>query len=232
MKKKYLQLCWLFILVILINISLTQYMNPNKINKIRFVALGDSYTICEGATTEESWPVILTKHLNEENISIELIANPSVTGWTTNDLIEKELPIYEASEPDFATLLIGVNDWVQKVSEEQFEKNLILILDRMQAKLKVKENLILISIPDFGVTPKGQNYSGGRDISSGILIFNQIIIEEAKKRNLKTVDIYPTTQKMKNNPDLISADDLHPSAKEYALWEKLIFPVAKTILKK
>lgn len=206
-------------------------MNPAE-NKIRYVALGDSYTICEGADWEQSWPFILTQHLNEAQLPTALIANPSVTGWTTQDLIDKELPVYDESNPDFATLLIGVNDWVQKVSEEQFYKNLVLILDRMQAKLSVKTNLVLITIPDFGVTPKGAQYSGGRDISKGIAEFNSIIEKEAKRRNLQVVDIYPTTQLMKNDPRLISPDELHPSATEYALWEALIFPVVHTVLKK
>jgi lysophospholipase L1-like esterase len=175
---------------------------------------------------------LLTQHLNDSKIPLELIANPSVTGWTTQDLIDKELPIYDESNPDFATLLIGVNDWVQKVTEEQFQKNLTIILDRMQAKLKIKTNLILISIPDFGVTPKGAQYSGGRDIAAGIAEFNSILHKEAIKRKLSWVDIYPTTQLMKNNPNMISSDELHPSAAEYELWERLIFPVALTVLKK
>lgn len=207
-------------------------MNQKTDSKIRYVALGDSYTICEGAKWEESWPYLLTQHLNDSNIPVELIANPSVTGWTTQDLIDKELPIYDSSNPDFATLLIGVNDWVQKVTHEQFQINIEVILDRMQAKLKTKTNLVLISIPDFGVTPKGSQYSGGRDISEGIASFNSILQKEAIKRNLKWVDIYPTTQQMKDSPILISSDELHPSATEYALWEKLIFPIAHTVLKK
>lgn len=201
-------------------------------NPIRYVALGDSYTICEGATAEESWPQLLCNHLNDKGISIQLIANPSVTGWTTQDLIDKELPIYDESNPDFATLLIGVNDWVQKVSDDQFKQNLKLIIDRMQAKLKHKENLVLIAIPDFGVTPKGANYSGGRDISQGISTFNQYVREEAKARGLHYVDIFPVTQQMLNKPELISADELHPSAMEYAIWETLIFPVVVDLLKK
>ncbi len=201
-------------------------------NTIRYVALGDSYTICEGASWEESWPFILTQHLNDAHVPLVLISNPSVTGWTTQDLIEKELPLYEEANPDFATLLIGVNDWVQKVTQEQFHKNLSIILDRMQAKLKQKNNLVLITIPDFGVTPKGAQYSGGRDISAGIAEFNLIIEKEARERNLKVVDIYPTTQGMKNDPKLISSDELHPSAAEYALWEQLIFPVVHAVLKK
>ena len=210
------------------------FKNNNMTGKSihRFVALGDSYTICEGAKREESWTVILTNHLNEKGINIELIANPSRTGWTTQDLINNELPIYENSNPTFATLLIGVNDWVQKVEINQFHKNLNFIIDKMQEKLLNKQNLVLITIPDFGVTPEGAKYSGGRDISKGLAEFNQIIFKEAKKRNLKIVDIFGVSQAMKDNPELVAADGLHPSAKEYALWETLIFPVVYDVLKK
>lgn len=44
---------------------------------------------------------LLTQNLNQIGIPFELIANPSVTGWTTKDLIEKELTIYDESKPDF-----------------------------------------------------------------------------------------------------------------------------------
>lgn len=205
-------------------------MKNSKTKTIKYVALGDSYTICEGASWEESWPVILTRNLNNAGIAIELVANPSVTGWTTQNLIDNELPIYDSKNPDFATLLIGVNDWVQKVESQLFHKNLNYILDFMQSKLESKKNLVLITIPDFGVTPKGANYSGGRNISEGISEFNSIVMEEAKNRGLKVVDIFPTTQKMKDNPELISGDDLHPSAVEYDLWEKLIYPVVYEVL--
>jgi len=197
----------------------------NVLKPIRYVALGDSYTICEGAEWEESWPFLLTQNLNQIGIPFELIANPSVTGWTTKDLIEKELTIYDESKPDFATLLIGVNDWVQLITIQQFKENLQYIISRMLSQLEKQTNLVLITIPDFGVTPKGANYSNGRNIADGISEFNQVIIEEAKNRNLKCIDIFPISQQMKDKPELISADELHPSAKEYALWEELIFPV-------
>lgn len=46
------------------------------------------------------------------------------------------------------------------------------------------------------------------------------------------VDIFPISQQMKNNKELVAADGLHPSAKEYAIWETLIFPAAKQLLSK
>ena len=198
---------------------------------IRYVALGDSYTICTGATEAQSWPVLLAKQFKDKNVNIELIANPSHNGWTTQNLIDQELPIFDKSKATFVTILIGVNDWVQGVDANTFKQNLIKILDHVQAGLPNKSKVILITIPDFGVTTTGSRYSGGRDISKGISEFNAIIVEEAKKRNLKTVDIFETSKAMGKDNTLVAADGLHPSAKEYAIWEKLIFPVVYNVLK-
>jgi lysophospholipase L1-like esterase len=199
-------------------------------NRIRYVALGDSYTICEGASWEKSWPVILTERLSNAGVPIQLIANPSRTGRTTQDVIDWELPVFDTSSPTFTTLLIGVNDWVREVSEENFHKNLNSILDHVQKKVGSK--LVLITIPDFSVTPDGPKYSKGKNIAEGLTAFNKIIMSEAEKRNLKCVDIFPVSQQMKGNPSLVSKDNLHPSAKEYAIWEKLIYPVVFELLKR
>jgi lysophospholipase L1-like esterase len=199
---------------------------------INYVALGDSYTICEGAQASESWPVILAKHLNEAGISVDLAANPSRTGWTTQDLIDNELSVFDAAKAGFVTLCIGVNDYVQGVDSATFHQNLAFILDHVQEKLQDKKRIVLITIPDYSVTPTGARYAFGRDVPRGISEFNGIILSEAKKRDLKTVDLFPISQGMKNDKTLIAHDGLHPSAKEYALWEGLILPVAKSVLKK
>lgn len=198
---------------------------------IRYVAIGDSYSIGEGATPDESWPAILTRHLNENGLHVDLVANPSVTGWTTQQAIDRELPIFVQSKPTFATLQIGVNDWVQGVDEKTFRKRFTFLLDEMLALLPDKKRLLIVTIPDFGVTPTGGRYARGRNISEGLTRFNEIINEEAKKRGLKVVDVFPLSQWVKNDPSLVGPDGLHPSAKEYAEWEKIIFPAALDLLK-
>lgn len=203
---------------------------PMQKNKIRYVALGDSYTIGTGTTTDKAWPTVLVKHLQENKMNIELIANPARNGFTTQDLIERELPVFEKSDPTFATVLIGVNDWVQGVDAATFQKNLSYILDKVQAKLPDPGNVVLITIPDFGVTSTGSRYSGGRDISKGIIGFNGIILEEAKKRKLKTVDLFAVSKQMGKDGSLVADDGLHPSAKEYVAWETLIYPVVFDLL--
>jgi lysophospholipase L1-like esterase len=198
---------------------------------INYLPLGDSYTICTGALENESWPLILTKHLNENKVAVKLLNNPAQNGFSTQDLIDYELPALKKLKPEFVTLLIGVNDWVRGVPKETFTKNLSLILTEIEKNISDKKRVILITIPNFGVTPQGKNYGNGRDIGKGIAEFNTIIIQEAKKRNLPVVDVFELSKRMKDDNSLIAADGLHPSAKEYALWEKAILPVALKILK-
>ena len=90
--------------------------------------------------------------------------------------------------------------------------------------------LLIITIPDFSVTPNGRHYGSGRDISTGIAVFNAIITEEAKAFGLDVADIYPSSKAMGSDPSLVSADGLHPSATEYAKWESLIYPFAFKML--
>lgn len=200
------------------------------IEEIRYVPIGDSYTIGEGVPTEKSWPVVLTQHLRERGIKIKLLANPARTGWTTQEAINYELPVLEKLNPDFSTLLIGVNDWVQGIDSETFRERLKILLDRILAVLPQKNRLLIVTIPDFSVTPIGEKFGSQEDISSGIWELNNIIKEEARSRQLMVVDIFPMSREMQNDPSLIAPDGLHPSAKEYELWEKLIFPAALQIL--
>lgn len=201
-------------------------------DKIRYVAIGDSYSIGEGAKPDESWPALLTRHLKAQGVEIELVANPSRTGWTAQQAIDRELPIFVNAAPNFATLQIGVNDWVQGVTVEDFRKRLVLLLDRMLEVLGNRNRLLIVTIPDFGVTPTGARYARGRNISEGIASFNKIITEEAVKRNLRVVDVFPISKKMQDDGSLIASDGLHPCAKEYAEWEKIIFPAALELLKR
>ena len=203
-------------------------MQVNK--QIRYVAVGDSYTVGEGVGRDESWPALLTADLQKNNIPADLIANIAKTGWLTEHVIELELPLFEKYGADFATLLIGANDWVQEVSAEKFANNFQKILDKMQSSMADPKKIILLTIPDFSVTQVGQIFGTGRNIVQGILEFNEIIIREAQMRSLPLVDVFPLSSGMKDNPELVALDGLHPSGKEYALWEKEIFPVALKLL--
>jgi lysophospholipase L1-like esterase len=106
---------------------------------ISYLPLGDSYTICTGAKQHESWPFLLTNHLIENKVDCILLDNPARNGFTTQDLIDTELPLIKKLKPNFVTLLIGVNDWVRGVSKENFAKNLTAILNEIEKAEKLKK---------------------------------------------------------------------------------------------
>ena len=204
----------------------------SHLKPIRYAVIGDSYSIGEGATPEESWPAILERSLTKSGIAIELVSNPACTGWTTQDALERELPLFVVARPDFATLQIGVNDWVQGVGPETFRARLAQLMDALLKVLSDKKRLLVVNIPDFSVTPEGPKYARGRDITAGLTNFNRIISEETEKRRLTIVDLFPLSQKMREDPSLVAADGLHPSSKAYAQWADAILPAASELLQK
>ena len=104
------------ILILLCSFGVFMFLNFKNTGNgvVKYVALGDSYTIGTGANTNEAWPVLLTKHLNDVGIKTELVANPSKNGFSTQNVIDMELPVFDKSGATFVTLLIGVNDWVRE----------------------------------------------------------------------------------------------------------------------
>src|SRR5688500_15634686 len=121
---------------------------------IRYVALGDSYTI--GTATRdpaERWPDQLVARVP----ALELGANLGVNGYTSRDVIEVELPPLPDLAPAFASLLIGVNDVVQGVPEADYERNAALILDEL-LRLLPAGRILTVATPDYTVTPQGAAY--------------------------------------------------------------------------
>jgi acyl-CoA thioesterase I len=205
----------------------------HKTKQISYLPLGDSYTICTGTNTEnDRWPTILSKHLIKTNYNCQLLSNPAKNGYSSQQLIDEELPLVKTLKPNFVTLLIGVNDWVRNVEPTSFKKNLYTIIEQTQLQLTNKNYLVLITIPDFGVTPQGKYYGNGRNISKGIEGFNTIIKQAAKAFNVECADIFELSKNMGTDASLLAKDGLHPSAKEYALWEPIIFEKVKLALEK
>ncbi len=199
--------------------------------EIRYVAIGDSYTVGTGVSPQEAWPSLLADHLRKTGIPVNLAANPSRNGWTTEDAERWEMPILRKSAPAFVTLMIGVNDWVQGFTEERFRANFTDLLEDILSELPAGK-ILVVNIPDFSVTPAGAKFSAGRDISKGITRFNKIIAEVCKEKGVEMADIYTASQTIRFDLDLVAQDGLHPSAKGHLLFEETIYPHAKKILNK
>lgn len=197
---------------------------------IRYLALGDSYTIGESVPEAERWSNQLANLLKQNGYQVEttIIAR---TGWTTAELWQG-IQQTEISPPyDMVSLLIGVNNQYRGYDKEVYRQEFTFLLNKaIEYAGGNKNKVFVVSIPDWGVTPFAQ----GRDaekIAREIDAFNQINKEEAEKLGVAYVDVTPVSRQAVHDADLIAPDGLHPSGKMYAEWAKLALPVALEIFK-
>jgi lysophospholipase L1-like esterase len=193
-----------------------------------YLALGDSYTIGQGVAEADRFPVQLVARLREDSLSVaepEIIAQ---TGWTTRDLIGALSAGVQQDRYDLVTLLVGVNDQYRGYALERYEADFANILDAaIELAGGDPSRVVVLSIPDWGVTPAGASYDPVR-IAAEIDAFNAINRRLSKAAAVAYVDITPISRQVGNNPGLVAGDGLHPSAEMYSLWvDELYYVVLK-----
>ena len=197
---------------------------------IRYLALGDSYTIGESVPAEGRWPNQLAKFLVAEVIQTELTIIAR-TGWTVDELWEGIQVNPPKGTYDLVTLLIGVNDQYRGYSVNEYREDFHFMLERaIEYAGGDRGKVIVLSIPDWGITP----FAADRDrvqIAKEIDLFNSVNREESKKAGAHYVDVAPVSREAVSDAALIASDGLHPSGKMYALWAEKVLPVAREILK-
>lgn len=206
---------------------------PFTMNKdtISYLALGDSYTIGQSVNQKERFPVQLMDSLEKNYDVITKLEIIATTGWRTDDLLnamDRENP--QAGNYNFITLLIGVNNQYQGRPIEQYKEELEVLIKRSIDLLEGKsQNLILVSIPDYGVTPFA---SGGNPlkIATELNAYNEIKEQMAVKFNVRYVYITDISKQAKFDLTLLASDELHPSGKMYGLWVDRIYPEMINIL--
>ena len=176
-----------------------------------YLALGDSYTIGEAVDFTSNFPNQLSKKLNWETPKI--IAK---TGWTTRNLLEAIQGENLNPKYDFVSLLIGVNNQYQGKSRAAFLLELERLIVFGLSKVDNPSNFILLTIPNYGSTPFGGNWSSY--ITSDLIWYNEQIKKAAIKHQLTFVDIYDISILAEKDLSLLADDLLHPSAKMYELW--------------
>jgi lysophospholipase L1-like esterase len=196
----------------------------------RFLALGDSYTIGESVAAADRWPNQLALRLRKNGIDIAFPEIIAKTGWTTDELSSA----IDAANPHgpyaLVTLLIGVNNQYRGRDAEQYRKEFAALLQRAVAFAgNDPKRVVVVSIPDWGVTP----FAAGRDrtkIAGEIDHFNAINAEETKRAGARYADITLVSRHAATDAALVAPDGLHPSAKMYAEWVRIIFPGAEAAL--
>lgn len=195
---------------------------------LRYLALGDSYTIGEAVARDECFPYQLAAQLRAGGLPIrepEIIAR---TGWTTDELAAALQTFAPPVVFDFVTLLIGVNNQYRGRDPENYRVEFAMLLERAITYAgSTSARVIVLSIPDWGVTPFARGQQG---VSAAIDAYNVVNRAETLARGAQYVDITGSSRRAQRDATLLARDTLHPSAKMYAEWVRQLAPLARELL--
>ena len=189
---------------------------------VRFLALGDSYTIGQSVPQEESWPYQFRDLLIEKGYRVQSLKVIAKTGWRTTDLqIAVDNENIANGSYNLVSLLIGVNNQFQGVSIDKYKPEFEALLDRaIEIVRGDKSKVFVISIPDYSYTPYGELFQSS--ISTEINNYNRINKNICTNYQVKYFDITSISRRGLDEPELVANDGLHPSGEMYKLWVNLI----------
>lgn len=214
-----------------LSILLAYMAHAQDTTPMRYLALGDSYTIGESVAVAERWPVQLAAQVRAQGFALgepQIIAR---TGWTTDELMAALTG--QAPQGPFAlvSLLIGVNNQYRGRSSAEYRMQLRQLLDTAMSLAGGRpERVLVLSIPDWGVTPFAGS-SRRAAIATAIDLFNTVKREETARLGAHYVDITPLSRRALHDPTLLAPDGLHPSGSMYTQWVALALPTALHILR-
>ncbi len=197
-----------------------------------YLALGDSYTIGESVAYDECFPAQTTALLSI-NKNFETPRIIAKTGWTTDELATNIKQQNIRNTFDFVSLLIGVNNQYRGRDTANYRKEFSQLLDTaIKCANNKPSHVMVLSIPDWGVTPFALN--SGRDrtqIAKEINWFNSISKWVAEQRGAIFIEITAHSRKAAADASLIAQDGLHPSGKMYEFWAQQLANIILTKLK-
>lgn len=193
----------------------------NHNQSLRYLALGDSYTIGEGVNESERYPNQIVRLLQEKGITFSAPRIIAKTGWTTDELAKG---IDEASIDgqtyDLVTLLIGVNNQYRRRNTDNYANEFSSLLQQAITFAEGNpKHVVVISIPDWGVTPFG--LTSGRDLvanAQAIDSFNAVKKSISESMGVFYIDITEDYRSIGSQEEMVVEDLLHPSGLVYNRW--------------
>lgn len=205
-----------FISVIFFFISGSRGQTIKISEPVKFLALGDSYTIGQSVPENERWPVQLMNALSANGFQTGELRIIAQTGWRTDNLrnaINQQLPL---NGFNLVSLLIGVNNQYQGGTPQAYAPEFEDLLSQAIALAGYNPaRVFVLSIPDYAYTPFG---NGNPGISQQIDAFNEVNRNISSLFEVTYIDITPISRNGLSNPALIAGDGLHPSGLMYGLW--------------
>jgi len=193
----------------------------------RALCLGDSYTIGQGVSPADSWPEQLRSRLDSTTTALDSLLVIASTGWTTANLLNA-LDGNTYQDFDLVTLQIGVNDQYQSRDFADFQTDFNQLLADAQSYADSPDHVLVLSIPDYGVTPFGS--ADSLNIANELNAYNAFIAMRCEATGLPFIDITTISRELGDGAGALASDQLHPSGEQYALWVEEILETVTVVL--
>jgi lysophospholipase L1-like esterase len=197
-----------------------------------YLALGDSYTIGEGAAKADRWPVQLAALARQQGLNVQAPDIIARTGWTTAEL---QAAVAETNKPatyGLVSLLIGVNNQYQGQAVGQYRTEFRGLLRTAAGLAGGRPNRVFVlSIPDWGQSLFARKQCReSTQIGVEIDAFNAIAREECRQAGVTYIDITTQTRTAADDARQFTRDGLHYSGPQMRQWARLALPVVRGLL--
>lgn len=184
---------------------------------VTYVAIGASDTFGIGADDpyNENWAADLALKLGSGYHLINL----GIPGITVHDALSEELPVALDAHPRLVTLWLAVNDLATGVDVNSYSRDLNTLLSRLQAN-SPGVLIAMANVPDLTLLPYFSSYNPVL-LHQRVQAYNAAITGIARQHHAILVDL--SGFDVKNFPEYISNDGLHPSTIGYLRLAELFY---------
>ena len=175
--------------------------------------VGDSISAGFGLDTSKGWVALLAQRLKKEGFD-DSVVNASISGDTSAGGLARLPAVLAAHKPDVVVIELGGNDGLRGQPPAQLQQNLASMIDQSRAG-GAKVLLLGMQLPP--------NY-GPRYTKA----FTEVYSLLAKEKNVPLVPFF--LEGVGGNPELMQADQLHPSVGAQGKLLENVWPTLKPLL--
>ncbi|HZU68219.1 MAG TPA: GDSL-type esterase/lipase family protein [Ktedonobacteraceae bacterium] len=184
---------------------------------ITYVAIGasDTFGIGTGDPYNENWAADLAQKLG----SAYHLINLGIPGITVHDALSEELPVALDEHPRLVTIWLAVNDLANGVDVGSYSHDLATMIRRLQAS-SPRVTIAMANVPDLTLLPYFSAYNPSY-LESRVHAYNTAIANIAQQQRVILVNL--VNYDLKDFPEYISNDGLHPSTIGYVRIAELFY---------
>lgn len=177
------------------------------------LVLGDSLSAGYRIPIDQAWVSLLQNRLNETAHSYTVI-NSSISGSTTQNGLERLLPILKIYHPQIVIIELGINDGLRRFPIAVFKHNLLQLIQLAKAE---KSQVLLL----------GTRLPANRDPAYA-KAFQQVYTDLATSEKISLVPYF--LKNVDDHAELIQSDRLHPTEKAQIIILNNLWPTLENLL--